>query len=73
MITMIFAFMMVLVFGKLGIMAFKCAWNITKALAYLFFLPLIIMIFAFAGFIKIAIPVLILVAFVAYIRNQKLA
>lgn len=71
MITMIFAFMMILVFGKLGIMALKFTWNFTKVLTYLFFLPLIIVCIAFAGLIKIAIPVLIVVGIITLMRRNE--
>ncbi|MCD8355691.1 MAG: hypothetical protein LUE11_03865 [Clostridia bacterium] len=60
-ITLIFAGLLIVVFGKLLWFAIKAAWGITKILFTLVLLPLILVGFAAAGFMSVAFIGLIIV------------
>lgn len=64
MITLFIIFML-LIFGKLGIVALKAAWGITKLVFFLMFLPGILIVMALAGLIYLALPLLIIIGIVS--------
>ena len=57
--TLIFIILMMVVFGKLIILAMKAAWGITKVLVTIIFFPLVLIGMVFAGAIYLAIGLLI--------------
>ena len=65
MLTMIFSIMMIMVFGKLIILAIRASWAITKVLFSIVFLPFIIIGLFMAGLVYLAIPILAVVGIVA--------
>ena len=69
MLTLIFAIMMITVFGKLAIVAIKAAWGITKILVTIIFLPAILIGIVCAGAIYLALPILIIIGLVTFIKS----
>lgn len=65
MLTLLFAIMMVLIFGKLLVFGIKVSWGLTKIIFTLILLPFILIFLVIAGFIYIAIPILAIVGIVA--------
>lgn len=69
MLTIAFAVLMIVVFGKLAIFAFKATWGIAKILLSVVFLPIIIIGFFISGLLYIAFPILIVVGIIALIKS----
>lgn len=67
MLTLIFACLMVWIFGKLIWIAFKMTWGITKVLFNLVFLPLILIALVIGGLVSVALPVLIIIGIIMLI------
>lgn len=67
MLTILFGILLVLIFGRIGIFAFKAAWGLAKILLTIVFLPLILIGLVVGGLISIALPVLIVIGIVALI------
>lgn len=61
MLTLIFMIIFFAVFGKLVWLALKFGWGMIKIAAYLIFLPAIVLMMIFGGFMYLALPVLIIV------------
>ena len=59
MLTLIMMIMFFAVFGKLLGFAFKVGWGMLKIAAYLIFLPAIVLMLIFGGFLYVALPILI--------------
>lgn len=69
MLTMVFAILMVMIFGKLLFFAVKAAWGITKILFTFVFLPLCLIGFVVEGLIWISLPVLIVIGIVSLVAT----
>lgn len=69
--TLVFIILMLIVFGKLLKLSFKAAWGITKILFTLVLLPIMLIGLVIAGFIYIAIPVLVIIGAVALVKGMK--
>ena len=67
MLTLIFACLMVWIFGKLIWIAFKMTWGITKVLFNLVFLPIILIALVIGGLVSVALPVLIIIGVIMLI------
>ena len=67
MLTLIFACLMVWIFGKLIWIAFKMTWGITKVLFNLVFLPIILIALVIGGLVSVALPVLIIIGIIMLI------
>lgn len=67
MFTTVCIILMIVVFGKLGLFAFKAAWGLTKVLLSLVFLPVILIGLILSGFFVVAIPVLVIVGLFAFL------
>lgn len=61
MITL-FCILMVLVFGRLIVLAFQAAWGLTKILFGFIFSPLILIMLVFCGMMYLAVPILVIAA-----------
>ncbi|MBO4910164.1 MAG: hypothetical protein J5476_12880 [Lachnospiraceae bacterium] len=61
MITLFFVILMFIVIGKLLHLAIKLAWGMTKIVCAVVFFPIILIGLAIAGFIYLAILILIVV------------
>ena len=69
MLTLIFIFCMIAVFGKLVFLAIKGAWGLTKILFTLIFLPFMLIGLVLKGLIFIALPALVIIGIVALITG----
>ena len=65
----LFTILMLLVFGRLIGFAFRAAWGITKVAFTFFFLPLILIGLVIAGLIKLAFPILFIVAVIMLLKQ----
>jgi hypothetical protein len=65
----LFTVLMFLVFGRLIGFAFRAAWGITRVAFTFFFLPLILIGLVIAGLIKLALPILLIVAVISLLKN----
>ena len=64
MLTLLMMIMFFAVFGKLLGFAFKVGWGMLKIAAYLIFLPAIVLMLIFGGFLYVALPILIVAGIV---------
>ena len=67
MIDLIFTIAMLIVFGKLLILALKCAWSITKIICTIILLPLLLVLLVFAGMFYVAAILLVIVGVLAFL------
>ena len=61
MLTLIFLVMMILVFGKILGFAIRAAWDVSKIVCTVVFLPLLLVGLVLIGLVKIALPILLIV------------
>lgn len=66
MITLLFCILMLAVFGKLAVFAFRAAWSITKIVVYFILVPLFLIILLISGLVYIAFPILIIVGLIGF-------
>lgn len=69
MLTALFIILMIWIFGKMIGLAFKATWGIAKILFNLVLLPVFLIGLAVAGFIYIALPILVVVGAVMLIKK----
>lgn len=69
MFTFLFTLLMLIIFGKLALFAFKATWGLAKILLAIVFLPIILIILFATGFVFLAFPILIIVGIVTLIRT----
>ncbi|HCM91050.1 MAG TPA: hypothetical protein DIS78_00570 [Lachnospiraceae bacterium] len=60
MLTLLMMIMFFAVFGKLLGFAFKVGWGMLKIAVYLIFLPAVVLMLIFGGFLYVALPILII-------------
>ncbi|MDO5539330.1 MAG: hypothetical protein Q4F83_04565 [Eubacteriales bacterium] len=70
MITLLFIFLMISIFGKLLIFAVKASWGITKILFTVILLPLVLTGLAVAGLVYIALPVLLVAGVISMLGRS---
>jgi hypothetical protein len=63
--TLLFFILFLMVFGKMIGLAFRATWGIFKIMAYIVFLPVILLALVFTGFLYLALPILIVVGLVS--------
>lgn len=68
MLTLLFTFLMLVVFGKLLVFSVKASWGIAKILLTVVFLPFILIAMAFAGLMVLALPVLLIVGVCTFVK-----
>jgi len=69
MITLLFCILMIVVFGKLTMLAIRAAWGITKIMVCLVFMPLVLIGLLCAGLIYIAFPLLLIGGLVSFLSH----
>ena len=69
MLTLLFAILMIVVFGKLIACGIRAAWGIAKVLLVLVFLPVILIALIIGGLIYLALPVLVIVGIVVLVKH----
>lgn len=67
MLTLIFAILMISVFGKMIGLAFRAAWGIARIMTYIIFLPLFLIGLAFSGMIHLALFFLLIAGMVSLV------
>ncbi len=65
----LFTIASIIVFFKLMIFAFKACWGITKVLAFLVLLPLILIGMVFAGLVVFTFPILAIIGLITVIKK----
>ena len=61
MLSVLFTILMIGIFGKLIGFAFHAAWGLTKVVCTLVVLPVVLIVLVVAGFVALALPVLVIV------------
>lgn len=69
MLTLIFAILMISVFGKMIGLAFRATWSIARVLTNIVFLPLFLIGLAFSGLIHVALFFLLIVGMVSLVST----
>lgn len=70
MITFLFCLLMLAVFGKLAVFAFRAAWGFTKIIVCFVFAPLFLVILLLSGLVYIAFPILIIVGVIGFVSSR---
>ena len=65
MLELLFAVLMITIFGKLFIFGVKAAWGITKILVTVVFFPLILVGLVVGGLVSLALPILLVVGVIS--------
>ena len=65
MLELLFAVLMITIFGKLFIFGVKATWGITKILVTVVLLPLILIGLVIGGLVSLALPILIVVGIIS--------
>lgn len=65
----LFTIISIIVFFKLMIFAVKACWGITKVLAFLILLPLILIGMVFAGLVVFTFPILAIIGLITVIKK----
>lgn len=70
MLTLLFAILMIAVFGKLLTFAIRAAWSIIKIIGFIILLPFILILLAalVGGVIHFLIPILIIIGIVIIVK-----
>lgn len=71
MLSLIFAILMLMIFGKILIFAIKAAWGITKICFSVIFLPIVLICLVFAGLLYIALPLLIVIGIISLVATRQ--
>ena len=71
MFTALFAFLMIVVFGKLFLWGIKASWGITKLVCSVVVLPLILIGLVIGGLLVVALPILLVVGAVSLFCLRK--
>lgn len=64
MLTIIFAILMIAIFGRILAWGIKAAWGLTKIILLVVCFPLVLIVFALSGLIFLALPILLIVGIV---------
>ena len=72
MLTLLFIFLMFLIFGQLIGFAVKAAWGISKIVCTIVLLPLFLVGLVFAGLIGIAFPILLIVGIISLMIPKQM-
>ena len=70
MLTLLFAILMIAVFGKLLMFAIRAAWSIAKIIGFIILLPFILILLAalVGGVIHFLVPILIIIGIVVIVK-----
>ncbi len=71
MLTALFSFLMIAVFGKLFLWGIKASWGITKLVCSVVVLPLVLIGLVISGLLVLALPILLLVGVVSLFCFRK--
>lgn len=65
--SLVFIILMIVVFGKILGLAIKAAWGISRIIVTLVMMPMILIGLMLSGLLALALPLLIVVGFVAFV------
>ena len=70
MLTLLFAILMIAVFGKLLMFPIRAAWSIVKIIGFIILLPFILILLAalVGGVIHFLVPILIIIGIVVIVK-----
>lgn len=70
MLTLLFAILMIAVFGKLLMFTIRAAWSIVKIIGFIILLPFILILLAalVGGVIHFLVPILIIIGIVVIVK-----
>lgn len=71
MLSLLFAILLIVIFGKLLIFGVKAAWGISKLLVTVVLLPLTLIGLVIGGLLSLAFPILIVVGIIAVICSAN--
>ena len=71
MLTALFSFLMIVVFGKLFLWGIKASWGITKLVCSVVVLPLVLIGLVIGGLLTLALPILLLIGGVSLFCFRK--
>ena len=59
--TILFSLLMFMIFGKILMFAIRAAWGVSKVVASVILLPILLVGLVLAGLVKIALPLLLII------------
>ena len=59
--TILFSLLMFMIFGKILMFAIRAAWGVSKVVASMILLPILLVGLVLAGLVKIALPLLLII------------
>lgn len=65
MLTLLFIFLMLVVFGKILLFALKATWGVARILFSVVFLPVLLVGLVIIGLIELAFPILLIVGIIS--------
>lgn len=69
MLTLLFVFCMLGVFGKLFCFGLKAAWGISKFVLNIVFLPIILIVMVAGGLLSVAFPLLLIIGIIGLVAS----
>ena len=69
MLTALFTILMFMVFGKLLVFGIKVSWGLAKILCTVVLLPIVLIGLVIAGFLSIALPLLVIIGVIALLKK----
>lgn len=70
MLELLFGILLLVVFGKLFILALKATWGVSKFIVTIILLPLFLIGLVFAGLVSVALPLLIVVGIISVFTSK---
>ncbi len=70
MLTLLFIFCMLGVFGKLFFFGLKAAWGISKFVLNIVFLPIILIVMVAGGLLSVAFPLLLIIGIIGLVASR---
>ena len=67
--TLLFYVLFLMIFGKMIGLAFRATWGIFEVMAYIVFLPVILLALVFSGLLYVALPILLVVGLVSLVAS----
>lgn len=69
MLTTVFLILLLVVFGKLALFAFKMAWGIAKIFVSVILLPVVLIGMVLYGLLHLALPILLILGIIILIKT----
>ena len=70
MLTLLFIFCTLGVFGKLFFFGLKAAWGISKFVLNIVFLPIILIVMVAGGLLSVAFPLLLIIGIIGLVASR---